>query len=99
MSGLEFIHDENVRSLHEACTTIEDAGGCDGCPLKGGCCLNEESFMYICEELTAGMIEELLSFADDIEQHENEEDAVAYFADLKRKMDIEERGIDERWGY
>ena len=96
MSGIDFVNDLNVRTLHDACEAIENAGECDRCPLRN-CCLDVSSFMAVCEEVSAGMIDEFLGFSDDIENHYNAEDAVAYFADLKRKMDAEERDIDDRW--
>lgn len=89
MSGISFVNDENIIILHEACEVIENAGGCDRCPLKD-CCLDVSSFKAVCEELTAGMIDEFLSFSDDIETHYNEEDAVAYFADMARKAERDE---------
>lgn len=89
MSGNSFVNDENVRGLHEACETIEDAGGCDRCPLKD-CCLDVTSFKAVCEELSARMIDEFLGFADDIDEHYTEDDALAYYADMARKAERDE---------
>ena len=89
MSGIDFVNDLNVRTLHEACEAIENAGGCDRCPLRN-CCLDVSSFMAVCEEVSAGMIDEFLGFSDDIERHYDEEDALAYYADMARKAERDE---------
>ena len=89
MRGRDFTHDNNVTGLYYACVTIKDAGGCDRCPLRN-ICLEETSYMTVCDELSSGAIDELLDFADDIEQHYNEEDAVAFYADMARKAERDE---------
>lgn len=89
MSGIDFVNDLNVRTLHDACEAIENAGECDRCPLRN-CCLDVSSFMAVCEEVSAGMIDEFLGFSDDIENHYNEEDALAYYADMARKAERDE---------
>lgn len=89
---------ENLGKLVEACRTIEYAGGCDRCPMRD-CCLDVSSFNTICEEMSVRMVDELLGFADDIEEHDNEDDLISYYADVKRKADIEEQMIDMAWGY
>ena len=89
MSGIDFVNDLNVRTLHEACEAIENAGECDRCPLRN-CCLDVSSFMAVCEEVSAGMIDEFLKFSDDIEEHYDEEDALAYYADMARKAERDE---------
>lgn len=98
MSGLKFVRDENLKGMYEACEVIESAGGCERCPLRD-CCLDVSSFKSICECVSASMVDEFLGFADDIEEHNNEDDMFSYYADVKRKADIEEHSIYERWGY
>ena len=89
MSGIDFVNDLNVRTLHDACEAIENAGECDRCPLRN-CCLDVSSFMAVCEEVSAGMIDEFLGFSDEIGRHYDEEDALAYYADMARKAERDE---------
>ena len=89
MSGIDFVNDLNVRTLHDACEAIENAGECDRCPLRN-CCLDVSSFMAVCEEVSAGMIDEFLGFSDEIEEHYDEDDALAYYADMARKAERDE---------
>lgn len=89
MDGSTFVHDENIRGLHEACDTIESAGACGKCPLYN-CCLDVASFMAICEELSAGMIDEFLRYADELEDPITEADIIACYADMARKAERDE---------
>ena len=89
MYGEDFVRDGNVRTLYEACTVIESAGACDRCPLKDSC-LDVASFMAICENLTADMIDEFLGFSDDIENPITEADIIASYADMARKAERDE---------
>ena len=91
--------------LHTACQNIDGLGGCDKCPLNGRSskqrnCLEETDVLTLAENVTASQFEEFLGFSDDVEDYMNmtEQDWEASYADQARKMDIEERMIDEEWG-
>ena len=98
MSGKDFVNSELIRTMYEACDVITEAGGCNRCPLKN-CCLDDSSFRTVCEEATVKQIDDFLGFSDDIEEHNNEDDMFSYYADTKRKADIEDASIWERYGY
>ena len=85
--------------LHTACQNIDGLGGCDKCPIKPNC-LEGTDVMTVAEEVTAGQFEKFLGFSDDVEDYMSmtEQDWEASYADQARKMDIEERMIDEEWG-
>ena len=84
--------------LHSACENINGLGGCDRCPLKRNC-LEETDVLTLSEDVTASQFENFLGFSDDVEDYKDEQDWEASYADQARKMEIEERMIDEEWGY
>ena len=83
--------------LHASCENINGLGGCPKCPIKANC-LEMTDALTLAEELTAGQIEEFIGFSDDVEDYKDEQDWKAYYADQARKMEAEERMIDEEWG-
>ena len=89
MDGRSFVNDENIRGLYDACIVIEKACGCDKCPLRD-CCLDVSSYLAVCDQVSAGMIDEFLDFADDIENPITEEDIIASYADMERKAERDE---------
>ena len=90
--------------LHAACENIQGLGDCDRCPLNGRSskqrnCLEETDVLTLAEDVTASQFENFLGFSDDVEDYMDEQDWEASYADQARKMEIEERMIDEEWGY
>lgn len=79
---------DRIGDLFDACGYIHDAGGCDRCPLKTTC-LDEETFMQVADSLTYDRIYEFLGFAEDIENHDNEEDWENYQNWLKSETERE----------
>lgn len=96
MSGKEIV--KALGAVFDACGTIQEAGACSACPLSH-CCLDDTNFSEVCDTVSIGSFDELIGLAEDIEDHYNNEDAAAYFAEVKRKEEIEERCIEERYGY
>ena len=83
--------------LHTACEEISSLNGCERCPIRGDC-LEECDVLDLAEELSVGELEEFLAFSDDIQDYKSEQDWEALYADEARKMEIEERMIEEEWG-
>ncbi len=83
-----------IDTLFEACENVRDHSGCAECPITF-MCLNdpEVCFMDLVEGSTATVWDEFLNFADNVTFPE--EDLAAQHADFRRKLDIEERWIDE----
>lgn len=79
--------------LYEACLNIQDHGGCENCPISHLCLNNpSQSVMEIAELMSASSWDEFLEYADNVTF--SEEDVRAQYADLARKIDIEEREIE-----
>lgn len=81
MQGLEtvFIH----------CETIQDGHACDKCPLFG-ICLEDTPLTDVANEVSTGMWEEFVAFADDVESYVSDEDMRAYFDDMASKAERDE---------
>ena len=84
--------------LHAACENINGLGGCDRCPIRLNCIEMTEA-LTLAEDVTAKQFEEFLGLSDDMDNYMDEQDWKASYADQARKMEIEERMIDEEWGY
>lgn len=80
-----------------ACQTIEENKACDRCPLYS-MCLDENNFLDVAYFFSANSWKEFLGFAEDMETYISDEDAEALYWDQQRKMEIEERMIDEEHG-
>lgn len=74
--------------IYEACGTIQDAGGCDVCPIKHNC-LNDTSVAEFANFCTKGSLEEFLGFADGAENYANEQDMDDYHTWLNAQIDKE----------
>lgn len=81
----------------DTCQTIQENGGCDRCPLYTTC-LDENNFLDVAYAFNVDHWRDFLGFADDINGYISNEDAEALYWDDRRKMEIEERMIDEEYG-
>ena len=83
-----------IDTLFEACENVRDHDGCAECPITF-MCLNdpEVCFMDIVDSSSAATWDEFYNYADNVTF--SEEDLDAQYADFKRKLDIEERMLDE----
>jgi hypothetical protein len=80
--------------LFEACTNIQDCGGCDVCPVKHMCLDDgETSVVEIAQHASPMTWNELIGLSDDI--FRLEDDIAADYADRQRKFEIEEAMIGE----
>lgn len=88
--------------LHSCCETISEGGACERCPILGNC-LELTALSDVAEDMTAGDWDKFIGFADDVyksmEESMNEEDYEAYYADVARKGERDERYFDELYGY
>lgn len=80
--------------MFEACENIRDHSGCAGCPATYTCLNDPEvCFMDLVDNSNAALWDEFLTYADNVTFPR--EDLDAQYADFARKLDIEERMIDE----
>ena len=80
--------------IYEVCEEIRDKDGCSECPIRHICVdAPETSFMDVIESNHARMWDEFIDYADDVEFPKSELDA--QYADFRRKLEIEERMLDE----
>ena len=89
---------KTLEAVFDACGCIQEAGACDKCPVRH-CCLDTTTFSEVCDIVSVGTFDEMLGFAKDIDAKSNEEDMAAYYADVARKAEQEERMITMAWGY
>ena len=75
---------DSLGTIYDACGYIQDAGGCDVCPIKHNC-LNDTSVTEFANFCTKGSLIEFLGFADDVENYANEQDLLNYHEWLKRE--------------
>ncbi len=59
--------------IYEACGSIQDAGGCDKCPIKHNC-LNDTSVAEFANFCTKGSLTEFMGFAEDVQNYEREQE-------------------------
>lgn len=90
---IAFNFTERLEDIYDACSFIQEAGGCDKCPILRNC-INETSVAEFADFVTRGSITEMLDFADDIENYANEQDAAEWYAELKADA---ERELDAEW--
>ena len=83
--------------LHASCERISGLGGCDRCPIKPNC-LEITDALTLAEDVTVRQFDQFLSLSSDMDNYMDEQDWIASEADQARKMEIEERMIDEEWG-
>ena len=77
-----------------ACENIRDHDGCAECPIKHICLEDPEvSFMDILDSSHDALWDDFYNYADNIEYPKSELDA--QYADFARKLDAEERMLDE----
>ena len=69
--------------IYEACGSIQDAGGCDVCPIKHNC-LNDTAVADFANFCTKGSLKEFLGFAEDVENYASEQEMADYHEWLKR---------------
>ena len=69
--------------IYEACGSIQDAGGCDKCPIKHNC-LDDTSVAEFANFCTRGSLSDFLDFAGDVENYSNEQEMADYHEWLKR---------------
>ena len=74
---------DSLGTIYDACGFIQDAGGCDKCPIKHNC-LNETSVTEFANFCTKGSLKEFLDFADDVENYASEQEMADYHEWLKR---------------
>lgn len=75
--------------IYDACGSIQDAGGCDVCPIKHNC-LNDTSVAEFANFCTKGSLKEFLDFADDAENYANEQEWNNYhiWMDAEKEREI-----------
>ncbi len=78
----------SLGDLYDTCGFIQDAGGCDRCPLKGNC-LDETTLNEFANFVTKGNIREFLGFGEDVENYANEQDMANYHAELDAQKERE----------
>lgn len=80
--------------MFESCENIRNKDGCAECPLRSACLNDPEvHFMDIFESSYPNLWDEFYTYADNVEYPKEELDA--QHADFARKLDIEERMLDE----
>ena len=80
--------------IYEVCEEIYDKDGCSGCPINH-ICINapETSIVDVVEANRPSLWDDFLSYADEVEYIKSDLDG--RYADFKRKLDLEERMLDE----
>ena len=80
--------------IYSACENIKEHDGCDDCPMRYLCLEDpEQSVLEIADLVSASSWDDFLEYADNITF--SEDDARAQYEDYARKLDIEERNIDD----
>lgn len=77
----------SLGTVYDTCAFIEDAGACDGCPLKHNC-LSETPIMDFANFCTRRSIQEFLDYSEDVEKYVDEQDFIANMADIQRKEEL-----------
>lgn len=62
----EFI--DHLEKVFDACTEIQDAGGCSKCPISHNC-IDETTVSEFANFCTKGKLDEFLGFAKDCEEY------------------------------
>lgn len=84
---------DSLGTIYEACGYINDAGGCDRCPIKHNC-LDDTSVAEFANFVTKGSLKEMLDLAEDIENFGNEQDMADYFEEYEAQLGKE---LDTEW--
>ena len=79
---------DTLGDIYDACHYISEMGACSGCPLKHNC-LDETPLMQIAEDISIGTFADLLYFADDVENYEQEQDFENYHEWMNAERDRE----------
>jgi hypothetical protein len=79
---------DSLGTIYDACNFIQDAGGCDKCPIKH-VCLGETAVADFANFCTKNSLREFLDFADDVENYANEQDMNNYHDWLNAERDRE----------
>jgi hypothetical protein len=79
---------DSLGTIYDACGYIQDAGGCDVCPIKHNC-LNETAVADFANFCTKGSLKEFLDFADDAENYANEQEWNNYHTWMDAQIDKE----------
>lgn len=88
---------EAFEILSYACYNIKDYDACEDCPRRHMCLEDTESSIIENADLVgASAWEEFLDYS--YNAHASDEVRKAEYADMMRKMDIEERMIDDEYG-
>ena len=95
MKGREIIN--ALAEVFQACSNISEAGICDKCPIRYNC-IDDTTFSEICSFVSIGEFDEMIGLGKDADDYANEQDMADYIADQQRKMEVEERMIDEAYG-
>ena len=83
--------------MFEACEDIRDKDGCSECPLRSACLNDPEiCFMDIFESSYPNIWDDFYNYADNLEYPKADLDAQN--ADFLRKLEIEERMLDDEYG-
>lgn len=97
--GWEF--GDALEALYKACDSIRYADGCEDCPLEYRC-LADNTFVTVAHEVPFAIFDEMLDYAVECRDRTDEvdiENEYALYMDERRQIDIEERMIDEEYGY
>lgn len=73
-----------LEDIYNACGSIQDAGGCDACPIKHNC-LDDTSVSEFANFCTKDSLNEFMGFAEDVENYASELEMANYHEWLKRE--------------
>lgn len=87
--------ENTFETLFYACQDIRDCGVCYECPLKNFCLEDPEMSCNDFAEISASTWDEFLNYAEHAEA--TDEIRRSEYADMMRKIEIEERMIDDEY--
>ena len=83
----------SIDIMFEACENIRDHDRCDECPINDICLQDPDvGFMDLFEFSHDALWDEYINYADNVTFRK--EDLDAQDADFRRKLDVEERGME-----
>ena len=62
-----------LNEIFEVCGYIQDAGACDGCPLRLNC-IDDTSVAEFADTVSRKTVTEFLGYADDVENYSREQE-------------------------